>query len=145
MQLGSATSTRACQPRGLGSCCCTGPRTHIKHPGHCRQEEIVAQWSTGWKTSSVLSVRVKIERDIFVIKLYLSHNTAKKEKAVLWITIACHFHSQTPSTFQLSNLRHQLICTCIFISVVFGLTEISILQSSSLPSLQHALNSLIIH
>lgn len=80
-----------------------------------------------------------------MIKLYLSRNTAKEEKAVLWITIACHFHSQTPSTFQLSNPRHQLICTYIFIFVVFGLTEISILQSSPLPSLQHALNSLIIH
>lgn len=59
--------------------------------------------------------RWKKERWIFVIKLYLSHNTAKEEKAVLWITIACHFHSQTPSTFQLNNPRHWLICTYIFI------------------------------
>lgn len=64
-------------------------------------------------------MHVEKKRWIFVIELSLSYNTAKEEKAVLWIIIAFHFHSVRPSTYQFTNLRQHLICMYIFIFCSF--------------------------
>jgi len=72
-------------------CCSVGSRTHLQPPRSLRQEEIGVQEGTGWRRTSLPPVRVEKERWICGIKLYRSHSPAKTEKAVPWITIACHF------------------------------------------------------
>lgn len=56
-------------------CCSAGSGTRI--------------WPAG--SPSLPPVHVEKEKWILAIKLHRSHNTAKEEKAVLWISIAHHF------------------------------------------------------